>query len=424
MWDEGAHHMRVYLVQAGADVTAEVYVDGTLSMSGTITSVTLDGSFTPNLVVGEGAYVVWSHVAVWAGAGPSASDSYEAATGHVGETATDRIARNCLEEGIPHAAVSPTDDPQMGPQPIGDILAVLRDAETVGHGILYETLDSWGIGYRPLEDRYNLSPAMTIDLSTYRTSEGTSARVLQPVRNDRRLRNEWTVSRPGGGRATAIDAVSQSRRGRYNDSAEVNVAADTQLADEAGWRVREDADESMRYAGFPIDLGANASTLLPAWLEMELGDRVDRTGAPAEHPGGTVSVEVEGYVASIRRRSWMVDIASEPFEPWRVQQLSATPPASTFDGRLIASSWTVDADFDAGVDPSLDVDVTPAITQNGDHIPFNIRTSGVLLEVTAVGAPAGSVQTLTVTQTPLNGATKTITAGTAVELADPLILVL
>jgi hypothetical protein len=57
-------------------------------------------------------------------------------------------------------------------------------------------------------------------------------------------------------------------------------------------------------------------------------------------------------------------------------------------------------------------------------MPLRIKALGVVLEVTNVGAPTGSVQTLTVTQEPLNGVHKTIPAGTALQFADPLILAL
>lgn len=409
----------------GANTAWETSVDGAVIASGVAAGLTYStlAIFRCNVAQDWGGVIATAHMGVWNGSSlPSLADTYSAFTGHAGEQAHERFERLCLEEGIPYSLTATTSH-EVGAQPVGDILAALRDLETVDHGILSELLSTWGLGYRSGGERYNLSPAMTIDLSTYRTTSGTSADVLRPIRNDARIRNEWTISAPDGAEATALDAAHQAKRGRYFDSATVNVSTSGQLPYEAQWRVREGTDGGMRYAAIPIDLGANASTLLPDWLEMQLGDRFDRTNHLDQHPADAVLLEVEGYTVSLRHRGGSVNLVVEPYEPWRVQQLSETPPDDDLlDGWLIPDTMTVDgSDFDAGIDTSMDVAVSPEISTSADEMPLRIRALGVLLEVTAVGAPSAGVQTLTVTQTPLNGVTKTIPAGSTAELEDPIV---
>jgi hypothetical protein len=209
---------------------------------------------------------------VYADAAPPAlADAWSAVQGHVGEAAHDRIERICTEEGVPYSSAATYGQP-CGPQPIADAVAILRDAETVAHGMLTELRDDWGFGYVSGDERYNLDPALTIDLSTYRVGEGDSAAVLVPSRNDKRIRNEWTVSRPAGSEATVIDADHQARHGRYNDAATVSMAGDEQLEHDAGWRVHEAAMDAEAEGLFRWLLCEHeaAHAVAAAWYGLEI----------------------------------------------------------------------------------------------------------------------------------------------------------
>jgi hypothetical protein len=189
---------------------------------------------------------------VWPGGG---SGGVTAAAGYAGEQAHARVLRNCAEEGITYSGNSDQSN-ECGPQPIGDITDVLQDAEAVDHGMLIEDF-AFGLDYRSSSQRENLTAAITVDLSTYRTSAETQDDVLTPVRNDARIRNEWTISRPDGATKTANDPAHIALRGRYNDSATVGVRNDDRILDEAQWRVREGTFEGLRYESVPLDLAAN-----------------------------------------------------------------------------------------------------------------------------------------------------------------------
>jgi hypothetical protein len=103
-----------------------------------------------------------------------------AAGAYRGEQVHVRIPRVCAEEGIVCSCTA-TQSNEAGAQPIADVIEVLTDGEAVDHGILFED-QSFGLGYRACSQRENLSAALTVDLSTYRTTKGTQGDVLTPVR--------------------------------------------------------------------------------------------------------------------------------------------------------------------------------------------------------------------------------------------------
>ena len=319
--DDEWHLVECVAEENGADLDLSLSVDGVLLDTGSYTGRTLDQMTSVRslayITAGGTAPLPFDlmHLAVYDSASPApvypavtALDAYD------GEEAAVRIERLANEIGVPNS-VTATTSVAMGAQPIADIMALFREAEAVDHGILSESHDAapWGFAYRSSDERYNLDAALTVDLSTYRTTSGTSSQVLTPVRNDRAIRNEWTVTGgPGGVSATVTDAAHQARHGRYNDSADANVFEDGQVVHDAGWRVREGTPAGLRYQGIPLDLAANngneahapSDDLITPWLALALGDRVDRTNHGTRHPVGTVSTVVEGYSETLRRKAW------------------------------------------------------------------------------------------------------------------------
>jgi hypothetical protein len=266
-FDGQPHSILATVAQDGADVDLTLVIDGQ-TFNDTATSVSLGApirwrpptnpillDFGVGTDAGAGSGTLgMGHVAIWDGASVP-TDPHDAMLGYVGEQAHARFERICAEEGIPYSGTA-TESIQMGSQPVADVMAVLRDCEDVDHGMLIEDF-AFGLNYRAMSQRVNQAPAMTIDLSTYRTTSGTQGEVLTPVRNDSRLRNEWTITRPDGSTKTAKDEAHQARRGRYNDSATVNVETDDDVIQEAHWRVHEGTFDGLRYETIPVDLGAN-----------------------------------------------------------------------------------------------------------------------------------------------------------------------
>jgi hypothetical protein len=425
--DGAWHQIQVRLSQDGADVDYELYVDGTLEDSTTETTQTLgatlelklatsgsvtnasDGLDTGNATVTVAAVTTHGNVTV------DAATLYDAGVGYPGETDVDRFNRVCTEQGIPHVTAT-GDGIQLGPQPVAGAVDVLLDGEATGQGLLYEALTGQ-LAYQPVSARYNLPVSLALD-----HDQGHIVAPFEPADDDLLIRNDITVANSNTGiSATATDDDS-IESGHYPDDPRLNLYTDDQAALIAGHRLLHGTvDDEYRYP--TVVLALHKSTDLVAdWLAVDLTDRLTIDNLPADVTPDLVDQSLDAYAERVSSVAYDVAGVLSPYRPYRVQQLTETPPDDdVLDGWLIPDSMTVDADFDAGTDTSMDVDVTPAITTSADDMPLRIRTSGVLLEVTAVGAPSGTVQTLTVTQTPLNGVVKTITTGTAVDLEDPII---
>jgi len=335
----GTTHLRVRLEQDNPTpgfINMGFYIDGVLRQTVNTPytlrqpqSVTINEGFTSYEAADIDSV---SHLAIWTPVRTTA-DTYLAADGYAGEQAHERMERNCTEENIRFTTTATT-SVALGPQPVTDVVGVLLDAEAADHGLLTESRSTWGLAYRASSQRANLDPTVTVDLSTYRTTSGTQADVLTPIRNDQRMRNEWTVRRPGGADGTYQDEVHVARFGLFDDSATINVETDSDTMHQATWLVHEGTVPGLRYADVPLDLGANPSDLLPDWLEVELGDRVDRDNHLTEHPTDLVRLAVEGYQETIRHRGWSADLNAPPYEPWDIGELADTGDTSDFVGRL------------------------------------------------------------------------------------------
>lgn len=429
-WDGEMHVWRLRLTESGADVLVRVYLDGVEIMNATKTTADLTNVVQVRCGANAVSTRVFGHIVITTETGiTDPADVATAAFGFTGEQAHARIMRVCAEENVTLSTAA-TEGQLMGPQYPADFLTILRDAEAVDHGFLMEAKQTWGLKYLSGAERYNRPAAMTIDLSTYRLSDGTApTEILAPVRNDQRIRNEWTITRPDGAAgATVLDAAHQATKGRYNDSAEVSAVDDDALVNEAAWRVWEGTFNGLRYApGTPVDLAANnggtdgSDALLAAWLDMDLGDRIDRTNPPSQHPNSTARLVVEGRSQTIRRRSWVAKLTLEPFDTWSVLALAYSAINVATDGWLNWDTCTLAADVDMD-DISWSVACSPVTATAAENYPTVVNVEGELVTVTAVSG-SSSPQTWTVTRS-ANGVTKSHDAGVAIESTELLIATL
>ena len=422
------HHVAVCATQSGGNVAVTVYGDGSLLASDSISTVTLGRAlgFSANDYA-AGVYAELNscaHIAIGDGVTPSSSAT--AGNAHIGETAADRVNRILTELGITGAAFT-GDSAVMGAQPAASTLQILRECEAADDGVLYEGRDGQ-LFFQLTESRYNSTAVATFAFGT--DDDPADITDLISFDDDRDLYNIVEVAQPDGTFAVAelrdgpVGSDTTTGVGPRRMPRQVrNIYLAGDVRHHAGWLLRRTTIDLPRYV-VVIDFFANRPDLAYAVPLLDIGNRIRITGVDPDHEGpDTLDLVIEGEVIDFDAARLMVAWYCEPYEPWRVQQLADTPPASNaWDGWLTPTSMTVDgSDFDAGTDTSMAVAVTPAITTNAGVMPLRIKALGWVGEVTAVGAPSAGVQTLTVTQEPLNGVHKTIPAGTAVELADPLI---
>ncbi|MGW1059361.1 hypothetical protein [Micromonospora rubida] len=327
------------------------------------------------------------------------------------EPAHTRLARIVAEDGIALNMPTVPDDAiqRMGWQEPGTPLELYQECVDVDGGLLHER--GFGLGYLPRTGRYNLPTSLTVDLATYAVTD--SPEVLGPVYDDQDIRNRWTVDRRDGSFAVAEDVASQ-RRGVYNDSAELALAYDTQLPDQAGWRLHLTTVVDLREATVPLDLAANPE-LVDGWLSCGVGSRFVRTNPPAQHRPGPIDRLVEGWTETIGPRSWQVQIVPAPAEPWDVAVADGAQ-RSPADGSTLAADITATATTISLTSTAAN---GPWTTDPAD-MPLDIRLGGERVTVSAI-AGTTSPQTATVSARAVNGAVRSWPAGTPVGMWAPAI---
>lgn len=338
--------------------------------AGTVTSVnTAFGALAAGVSLG--------HLGVFDSALTTVYDSAD--DGWQGETASARLTRLSTEEGVSLiTTVAPT---PMGPQGADTLLALLGQCEASDGGVLYEDRASLRLCYRARQAYYNQPVALTLDYA----QDGHVAPPLEPTDDDQRTRNDRTVSRAGGSSARAVAETGSMSVlappdgiGVYDDAVTLSVAADSQLADIAGWRLHLGTWDEARYPSVHIDLAA-APELIADVTALDIGDRIQIINPPTWLPPGPIDLIVEGYSEVIGHpSSWDIILNCSPSGPWTV---------AVTDDPVLGRADTDGSELAAGVDSDdalLLVDVTagPLWTTDPIQYPLDIRVGGEVMTVT------------------------------------------
>jgi len=415
------YHLLLSMVQIGADVWATLTLNGANPNTSVVSSTTLvtPTTFTANpTTTRPSPPSSMSHVAVWSPARAVTPANYSAAAGWVGETAVARIVRSCAEDGVPLVCTGATaPSPAMGPQPVGTLLGITADAEAVDQGVLYETL--WGLGYQTLFERTDEPVGMALDIAT-----GQLAAPPEPADDDQRLRNRWRANRTNGGEVTKELTTGQlgtgpGGPGLYDDAVTPNVQADTQLGDQAGWRLHRDTIDEDRYPSLAIALH-NIPTFIDTWTGLPWGARVTVAHPPGQMAPDNIDAIIEGYTETWDQIFWTADLKTAPFATYRTGTLAAdVGDVSEFLLILTPDTLTLAAAVDTTA-TSWSVNSSPLWTTNSEMFPRRIMWEGEEIRLTnCVGASAP--QTWTVVRS-VNGIVKAHSAGSAGRLINPGVL--
>ena len=418
------------LFQDGSDVDYQfrvrrVAADGTVSeqtlTTGTVTNRSIGRAVRCSAAYGQNqTETAIGHIAIADDVGLFFGLN-RAITGHRGETAGNRISRLCSEEGVTFTSAGDLDDTAaMGPQRIDTFLSLLREAADADLGILYEPRASLGLAYRTRVDLLNQTPVLELDYT-----DGVFSSIPEPVDDDQQTRNDVTVKRPEGSEARAVDEdgplsvqAPPDGIGQYATSIEVNVVGDEFLQNQAAWRVALGTVDEARYPRLPIHIHnpivAGDATLKANIIAVDGGDRITIDNMPTWVSHNLVDLIVLAVRERFNGFLWFVEFVCAPYVPYLVGEYES---AEGGDYRYDTAGSSLTSNFVAGTDTSMsvDVDVLPLWTTDGDEVPFDIEVGGVRLTVTAISG-ASSPQTFTITQTPVNGVEKTIPAGTSVLL--------
>ncbi|MGW1119250.1 hypothetical protein ACWD5B_19415 [Streptomyces tanashiensis] len=392
------------------------------SVAGTVGAVSqLDTSFgpaMPTLAVG--------HITVFAAdVVPLAYDSAD--HGFTGETATTRIARLATEESRT-VALSVYTDPAapsaaLGSQRPADLLTLLQDCADADGGILYESKTDTSLAYRDLRTLYNQPARMALSY----TATGEVGPPLEPVEDDQRVRNDVTVSRTAGSSARAVQetgpmstAAPPNGIGVYDDSVTLNLANDSQPEQIAGWRLHLGTWDEARYPSVRLMLHA-APHLIPAFLNLTVGDRIQIANTPAWLPPGPIDLIVQGWSQVVDQYTWDVILNCTPAGPWTIGVLDdhALDGLGT-DGTTLGAGATAAATSLTFVSAPGPGWITTAT--HPSEFPRDVLIAGEQVRITGITGTT-LTQTATVVRG-INGISKALPAGAAVRLAQPLTLAL
>lgn len=340
-----------------------------------------------------------------------------------GEAAGERIERLGNEERFPVSYIGTIANSEpMGPQGAKTLLALIQECAVADMGELYESRGELGLTYRTRSSLCNQDAAITLDYSV-----GILSPPLIPADGDNYLRNDITVTRVGGSNARAYLATGRlsvlppylGGSGRYDGSVTVNVAADTQLPDLAGWLLNLGTVDEARYPVIKLDL-ANArlvaADLQLTATDLEIGDRLVITNPKPKQAVGDISQLVSGYEINASRFTFTLKYNCVPESPYQVGVLDDAGK------RLDSDNTTLTSDITSGA-TSLSASISSGAlwTVDAAEFPLEITMGGEIISVGAITG-ATSPQTFSSLTRSVNGVVKAHLAGTAIRVAHPFVL--
>jgi hypothetical protein len=383
-FDGAWHNVFFYLHQIGANVATRLYVDGVfVSPLVSLASVTLGVPTSVvvqnKLLTGDSGTVIVASAAIYNDA--SASNTYSAGLGYVGETATDRLTRLCGEENIDLTLVG-SSTITMGAQPTGTLLDLLRECEAADGGILSDGLSA-GVKYLSRSSRENQAVTLALDAAI-----GQVKLPFEPIEDDQRLITREVVSRRNGSSVPYEDTAKEATAGVYESSTTLNVSDDSMLADQASWRVHLATVEEMRAPTITLNL-LDRPELIASWLASDVGLRYTAANPPDQYPPGGLDLTFEQLSEVFDATTWTADTSGSPFAPWRVGtvETGANRLRLDTDGSVLLSSLTSGA-TSTTVKTSGDWPVWLTTAGRPDDFPLDIEIEGEQVIVTAISSVA------------------------------------
>lgn len=342
-----------------------------------------------------------------------------------GELAGNRFLRLCSENGINARIYGYTAaTAAMGAQAPQTLTQLLQEIEDADRGQIFEPRQVLGLGYRPQAALYSQAAAVTIAYTAAQLGGGE----LKPTYDDQFTRNDITVQRSSGNVSGASyryllnDGSSMSTAappggvGDYSDSRTVNVQADSQLPDEAGWMVHTGTVNEARWPSVPVDMSrAAAAGIFWTVQGCDIGDYPAITGPPGWMPPDPVRQLIWGTREELGGVHYQVIWNCVPESPYEIAIYDdpvygrADTDGSTLSAGITTTATTLQV---ATTDP-----VTPLWTTAAADFPFDIAIDGERMTVTTITG-ASSPQAFTVTRS-VNGVVKTHLAGADVRLWFP-----
>ncbi len=444
----GWHHVRLTVVDDGADVELTLYVDGlnTGNSGLNLDLRTVAGATVPrptgDVMLGRQAApdafdenAEPSSVGMLAFYGDTTTNTEDASRGYPGETAGRRFLRLLAEEGIPAVVQGDPDDTlRMGPQPVDTLMSVVRECVTTDAGILGEPVDEVALLMITGRSLYNQDPAITIDWA----APGVGP-PFRPLLDDKPTRNWVVASNRFGGEAVSVQTVGPMNVsdpatdpdgvGKVDDRVDVNLHTDRLLQATADWHRGRGTVPDPRWPQLTVDLD-DAPGLTVAVDAVTIGQVLELENLPADWAQEPVRLLVVGIGddmpggAGHRRR--LVHFVGVPASPYEVGIVGAADGSVDVRGARVDtllsrlngahSSSTTSLSVDSGGMPwtTTAAHWNPAL--HGGGLYLNLR--GEKVRVTNITG-AGSAWTITVVRS-VNGVVLAHPDDTPVRMWTPI----
>lgn len=400
LYDDGAHHVRFFVEQDGADVHWWVDIDSDPASNGAVTSMTLTNPYSVQVMdeSTHSQHFAVGHVAVYIGSRPLV-DFATPVLGWRGETAIDRMVRLCAENGIPFAYQGEADDSAlMGPQGVEPVLALLKECAETDRGTLHETRGTVGLAYRSLASMYNQAEAVELPFDAL-------TEPFDPVDDDQALRNDITVKTKLGSEyhvelttgPLSTQDPDDGGAGRVDTQYDVNVDQAGQLPDLAGWLLHEGTIDEDRFPVLTVDRACtvleNDQATSVALLDLDVDDRLVVTGTGVVYMFDGLSQIARGHDETMHISEHRFGLHCTPGSAYEVVHTDEAARDKVDSGSSSLASGVDDNDTSLSVATSNPYDLWA--TGSGLSIPIVI--GGERMTVTEVTG-ASSPQTFTVTR--------------------------
>lgn len=342
---------------------------------------------------------------------------------YAGDTAAARFARLCTEQGVPYVKVGdPSASETMGPQLLKTFLELVGDAVEVDPAILSEPRETASLGFRDHASIYNQDPSLALAYS--------SLKDLTPVDDDQQVRNDITVTRTGGSSArrelttgTLSVAAPPAGVGVYDEQVEINLEKDSDLDNQAAYRLRLGTVDETRFPVLNLDLStssfAASASLTASALDLDQGDLMTVSGPPTWMAPDLIRQIAQGFTETFDLYSYDMAVNCTPASVWDVgtyNETGNTAARYSSSGSTLSAAATSTATSLSVATSSGPLWVTTAA--NPAEFPFDIVIAG---ERITVGACTGtsSPQTFSSLTRSVNGVVKAQPSGAVVELFKP-----
>ena len=337
--------VQVGIAQSGGNVTWSLRTmlpgatTANTTVTGTLTTATVDDVTGVIFNVTSTKYkgtAVGQSVVIYGN--PVITDAASALAGWPGEIAGARFLRICGEQGIPAVLTgSPLSGTTMGPQVDDTLSNVLQMIETTDGGLIYETRNQFGLGYRTMSTLQNQTSSLTLNYNAQQLFAP-----LEPAVDDQLTRNDVTLTNYDGyavrvflnSGARSIQPPPNGVGSGYEYTASVSSTDHSQVNALGQQLLNRGVVSDNRYPTVTVNLARTSTApLFSALPSLDPGDFITLTNLPAYGGTSTQKQLVWGWAETISAYTWTFVLNTIPEAPWE----SGFAPGTAVTGQVPGS---------------------------------------------------------------------------------------